>query len=361
MLIGGSQAGRFVPNKGMIENLQKSMDIRHADASVPSDRVRILKQVQDEVAGGHEALNRAAIGAVVMSRWAMDQPAVLAAAFGDDKPLAALQGEGVLEGALRACASAGLEAPMRTILARGVRVNSQDGEWGRTPLMLACEGGHAHCIPPLVEARADVNAKSDKSGTTSLHQASENGHVSCIVALLKAGASVDRLDGLPPTKSTQSYAGYEPEPVQFSHSMRATSLYRACYQGHLECVQALIQGKADVNAVSGPLHIMPTPESYQKNGWATQWQNFEPVAPGSHSGVTVLYGACRNGNAAIVTALLQAGAHGNTWMQFYGNNDGTLDVLGRGIGGTTYEESALDVAKKNGHQAVCKILRDGCG
>ena len=85
--------------------------------------------------------------------YAMDQRAVLAAVGGDESQLAALRSEEALGEATRGAAAAGFLEPLRALLARGAPVES--AIYGRTPLMLACQGGHERCARALLEKGAN--------------------------------------------------------------------------------------------------------------------------------------------------------------------------------------------------------------
>ena len=83
-------------------------------------------------------------------------------------------------------------------------------------------------------------------------------------------------------------------------------------------------------------------------------KKFEPIAKGSHDGLTVLYIASRNGDVAIVTALLEAGADRNAANWWY-----CSQPMDRGADGQKYEEIAWCAATTNGHSQVCDLLAKG--
>ena len=58
---------------------------------------------------------------------------------------------------------------------------------GFTPLMHAASEGHAHVLPLLIEAGAEVDAANDE-GETALHIAASCGHEECVRILLRGGA-----------------------------------------------------------------------------------------------------------------------------------------------------------------------------
>jgi len=71
---------------------------------------------------------------------------------------------------------------------------------GKTPLMLAAEGGHVDVLEQLLSSGARVNDVADIDGNTCLHHAAMNRQVAACVLLMKAGAvtEVRNLSGLSP-------------------------------------------------------------------------------------------------------------------------------------------------------------------
>ena len=65
---------------------------------------------------------------------------------------------------------------------------------GRTPLALACTGGHGRLVKLLVRRGAGLNA-ADRAGATPLMLALAAGHRGIAVHLLAAGADAGARDG----------------------------------------------------------------------------------------------------------------------------------------------------------------------
>ena len=107
---------------------------------------------------------------------------------------------------------------------------------GRTPLYIACRGGHTEAALILLEAGGASVDKAKENGVTALHVACHFGHADTARALCAAGASVN-LD-----------------------SNDGTALFIACREGHAEVVGLLLDAAADVHfrdPVDGatPLHM----------------------------------------------------------------------------------------------------------
>lgn len=140
------------------------------------------------------------------------------------------------------------------------QINSGDG---LTPLFYAAHHGHTECVNALIKAGADFNKLRvifqqvrpgftvsrvpRSSSLTALHGAAENGHLNCVNALIEAGAGVNSTtigfnEALLPQRLRPSIE--RPN----AHLIGVTALHLAAENGHLDCVNALIQAGADVNS-----------------------------------------------------------------------------------------------------------------
>jgi ankyrin repeat protein len=72
---------------------------------------------------------------------------------------------------------------------------------GRTPLMLACQGGHTACVELLLGLGADARCK-DETGYTALHLAALAPHGQCVCLLLKAAGLWGKRRPAPATPTT---------------------------------------------------------------------------------------------------------------------------------------------------------------
>ena len=106
MLIGEASADgtAFAPNDAMIDNLFFMTDVRQAAASVEADRVRELRNVEEQE-GGADAVNTLARGAVMGALWCMKRRDILAAVVGNMEPLRALKATEERNEAMRCRAS----------------------------------------------------------------------------------------------------------------------------------------------------------------------------------------------------------------------------------------------------------------
>ena len=78
---------------------------------------------------------------------------------------------------LHEAASTGDLQTLEDHLSKGLDPSEPDPEWGgRTPLHIACGGGHKRCVHALLMAGAKVNAITD-AGWTPAHYACVMGQV----------------------------------------------------------------------------------------------------------------------------------------------------------------------------------------
>ena len=190
--------------------------------------------------------------------------------------------------ALMTCCLYGHAPCARALLRARAAVDNATPQ-GATALMLAAQYGHPRCIDALLEAGATVNLATKHN---ALGQAAYRGHASCVQALLAAGAHQAA-----------------PNPDQ------ETPLSMGCMQGHVRCVELLLDHS---------LEYLETPSNDARM-----------------PGFTPLIQAAWKGHSACVAALLAAGA------------DPDLCSLPNSFGAT---ETALTVGCFNGHPICVELL-----
>lgn len=135
-------------------------------------------------------------------------------------------------------------------------VNALD-ESRKTPLHVACAGGHLEAVQLLLDAGANVDRK-DHAGRSPLQWASGFGHSSVIQELLSRGASVDVFDmaGETPLHWAASDGDVvllqcflrEGASVNVADRDGQTPLHKAANHGSTAAVSALLDAGADVHA-----------------------------------------------------------------------------------------------------------------
>ncbi len=143
---------------------------------------------------------------------------------------------------------------------------------GITPLMMAASSGNTEALSLLVEAGADVNAAETERGQTALAFAAAFNNPAAITVLLEHGADVDSKSNTRPPAQRPRRPGQQQQQQQQQRGRRGqqqqqqqqppnrttganprgelTPLMYAARQGHIEAVQALVAGGANLNEIS---------------------------------------------------------------------------------------------------------------
>jgi len=116
---------------------------------------------------------------------------------------------------------------VRSLLEKGVEVDSWDGSHKKTSLQRAAMSGHKDVVELLLAKGARIDAQDDWPGGTALDYAAENGHRDVAELLIARGADVNAKRGYP--------AGDRP-------------LHSAARPGHKDTIELLIAKNANVNA-----------------------------------------------------------------------------------------------------------------
>ena len=227
---------------------------------------------------------------------------------------------------LHFAANIGDPARVAAALKKGVEVNAPEAKKASTALMFAAERGFVEIVKTLLAQGANLNHQN-KYGFAALHAAASNNHAEVVKLLLEKGAQVDPRDEL-----------------------GQTPLYFAAERGYLEVVRLLVARGADVHQPS-------------KKGWpplyAATSGNFPEVVKfliehgakvnvtspqGTHSPLLI---AAFNNNPEMVRLLLAAGADPAAKLS--------------GSHASHRNQTALDIARKQGNQAIVDLLQKKSG
>jgi uncharacterized protein len=129
-------------------------------------------------------------------------------------------------------ARTGRPGPVKSLLARGARVNARERR-GQTALMWAAAEGNAEVVEVLLKAGADFRSPL-ASGYTPLFFAVREGRANVVRTLLKAGADVNEAMQLMKSSNRSPARG-------------TTPLILAVENGHFELAVALLEAGADPN------------------------------------------------------------------------------------------------------------------
>jgi uncharacterized protein len=140
----------------------------------------------------------------------------------------------------------GSGALVEKLLKAGADANTFTTAQAETVLMKASREGNVEAVKVLLEHGAEVNAKENFRGQTALMWAAAEGHADIVSMLATHGAelnvrSYDRDTNLP-----KMAAGTPAAPIARGG---LTALLFAARQGQMDAVKALLDAKADINAV----------------------------------------------------------------------------------------------------------------
>ncbi len=200
---------------------------------------------------------------------------------------------------------------------------------GETALMAAARSGNVELINALLAGgtasagqasnKADPNFKEGWKGQTALMWAAAEGHADAVRALIAGGASVNEFSALitVPEPSEKRAGGFVYPKIPKG---RMTALHFAARNGHLDAVQALREGGADLNSTDA-------------------------------EGTNALVLATLNGHPDVAVALLEGGAdpkiadkYGRTVL-FEATDMNTLDANARPAPHVTGDKTYVDVIK----------------
>ena len=131
------------------------------------------------------------------------------------------------------------------LIAAGADVNAVDESGNSVLIHSVYARDDEHCVNVLVKAGADVNYSY--GGLTVLMAAAIQGHVNSVRALIKAGADVNKKSNNIITNHTDTVERVLKGSPNREQEMDTTSLVLAARCVKSKCVEALIEGGADVN------------------------------------------------------------------------------------------------------------------
>jgi ankyrin repeat protein len=175
--------------------------------------------------------------------------------------------------ALHFAAASGSPEAVSVLLSAGADANAREGQWQQTPLMFAASLNRADAIRALLAGGADPNvlsyvrtpldAGANRAATEKMREAlaaftaeGQNPTPTQVQAAIAAGRTAARTANQEADAEVQQIADRDPDepPIQAGSTTDPggmSPLLHAARQGHLEAAQALLDGGADINLVSG--------------------------------------------------------------------------------------------------------------
>ena len=169
-LIQKNGEAAFVPNRDMLIEMSREMNINTAETSNQSDKDMIFQKITDNFNGGVEGLNKKVKDVIVSAYETINYPVLHSAACGDEKSMAVLREsppERYLENVIRG----GYVALLKDIVTNdSALLEWQEPSSGLTPLMIAARAGNLPCVEYLLSMGANIDAK-DTVGFNALSHA----------------------------------------------------------------------------------------------------------------------------------------------------------------------------------------------
>jgi ankyrin repeat protein len=140
----------------------------------------------------------------------------------------------------------GSGALVEKLLKAGADANTFTTAQAETVLMKASREGNLEAVKVLLEHGAEVNAKENFRGQTALMWAAAEGHANIVSMLATHGAELDVRSYDRDTSLPKMAAGTPAAPIARGG---LTALLFAARQGEIDAAKALLDAKADINAV----------------------------------------------------------------------------------------------------------------
>lgn len=210
-------------------------------------------------------------------------------------------------------------------------------------LFAAIKAGDSARLSELVAAEPRLASARDESGVSAIATAIYHRKNDLADQLVAAGASIDFFEAamLGDLAKVQSYLQNDPTLVRARSADGGTALHFACFFGHPEIAQVLIESGSDLRAVAEkfgnvqPLHSAVAGRNHQII--ESLLQNGADVNAKQQQGYTALHSAAHHGDMRLAKMLLQYGA--NPLMKL---DDG---------------QTPIDMAQNAGHLELAAMLR----
>ena len=257
--------------------------------------------------------------------------------------------------ALMAAARFGRAEALQLLLDRGASTAARSRR-GCTALSIAAEEGFAPLVRALLAASSAEVEAADECGLTPLHRAAQNGHSECAGLLLEGGAQIGAVSTIGAEVGSKLYES----SVSSKGDEGSTSLHHAALNGHLETTRALLAARANVCAVKANGFTPLMGASYNGFGEVVAALLASGAAAAldvtDASGYTALIIASRAGDPAIVRQLLAAGANVHRKQEQKEGQTPLIAACGAGFESVARELLAggarADDAKDNGFTAL---------
>ena len=132
------------------------------------------------------------------------------------------------------------------MLKAGADPNTLVTAQAETVLMKASRDGNVDAVKVLLEHGAEVNVKENFRGQTALMWAAAEGHAEIVSMLAAHGAELNVRSYDRDTYAAEDGGGHSNAPIARGG---LTALLFAVRQGEIEAAKALLDAKADINAV----------------------------------------------------------------------------------------------------------------
>ena len=287
--------------------------------------------------------------------------------------------------ALSSAAQNGHVEILQYLLQQGISANAEVTPNGGTPLLMASLDGQLDCMRVLLAAGADIDRPNDK-GYTPLYGAAWAGQLAALELLLASGAKVKEWScsandplciaaskGYLACVQALTSAG---NPIITDRTYDYSALHSAAENGHVEVLQYLLQCllqqgiSADTESLpnAGTPLLIASQEGHLACINALLDAGCD-INRSNEYGRTALYYAAKEGHLAALELLLASGANTQHWSSHQSDPLCTAALNGHMacvralvsagapiVTGSTHGFSALNDAAQNGHVEILQYL-----